>query len=577
MIPPCCNPAFVRSQAERELFERLRRESGTDDWIVLHSLALAEHRRQRAGEIDFILITPLGVFCLEVKGGIVRRENGLWIYGASREDRTTTQRSPFDQAREGMFSLEDRLKAKESPLSRLLFGYGVFAPDCELKASMARSEISENPGFVYDFSDRRSSLREYVRRLSAETTKRYSAAGINDRFCPSKKEAEELAALLRGDFEAAVSDLSLAQDVSRHLVYLEETQREALDSFMQDERAIVLGAAGTGKTILAAEAAVRTLQAGKKVLLLTYNKNLAHYISAKVQENVGDLLKVSSIHELMVKTLEASPFKDELATGLPVADETFWHTWLPQHFALAQSEHSPICDVLIIDEGQDILTEHYLNAVDTLLDGGLCNGRWLWCMDDTNQGAVYGRCDNQASQRLRSLGVSSRLRANIRNTRQIAEAAQKLAGPKLTAGASIEGAAVTYHRVHDAKEARRRILSVVRDLLDEGVSPGQITVLSKHRHPSWGFEAVASELPATVWLDQPAARQLAEHQVEAVSFSTISGFKGLENDFIIVTEVEDLTTELGRALTYVAMTRARAKLIMLLSPEADAQRLRDGA
>jgi superfamily I DNA/RNA helicase len=344
---------------------------------------------------------------------------------------------------------------------------------------------------------------------------------------------------------------------------------------MQDERAIVLGAAGTGKTILAAEAAVRTIQEGKKVLLLTYSKNLAHYISAQVQGKVGELLRVTSIHELMVKTLEISPFNEELAAGLQAADEAFWHTWLPQHFALAQSEHSPICDVLIVDEGQDILTEHYLNAIDALVDGGLSRGRWLWCMDDTNQGAVYGRCDNQATQRLRSHGVSNRLRANIRNTRQIAEAAQKLAGPKLTAGAIVEGSVVTYYRVHDTKEARRRLLSVVKGLLDEGVEPGQITILSKHRNPSWGLEAVAAELPAIVWLDQAAARQLAERRVKAVSFSTISGFKGLENDFIIVTEVEDITSELGRALTYVAMTRARAKLIMLLSPEADAQRLRD--
>jgi hypothetical protein len=540
---------------------------------VLHSLALAEHRRQRAGEIDFILITPLGVFCLEVKGGIVRRENGVWIYGASLDDRTNSQRSPFDQAREGMFSLEDRLKANGTRLAKLLLGYGVVAPDCALKASIARSEISENPGVVYDFTDRRSSLREYIRRLSVETSKRYTAAGINDRFCPSKKDAEELVSLLRGDFEAAVSDLSLAHDVSRHLIHLEETQREALDSFMQDERAIVLGAAGTGKTILAAEAAVRALQEGKKVLLLTYNKNLAQYISAKVHENIGQLLKVSSIHELMVKTLEVSPFKEDLAAGLAVADETFWHTWLPQHFALAQSEHSSICDVLIVDEGQDILTEHYLNAIDPLVHGGLSGGRWLWCMDDTNQGAVYGRCDSEATKRLRSHGVSSRLRANIRNTRQIAEAAQRLAGPKLPAGATIDGAAVTYYRVHDAKEARRRLMSILKDLLDEGVPAGQITVLSRHRTPSWGFEAVASELPAAMWLDQAAARQLADHQVDAVTFSTISGFKGLENDFIIVTEVEDLTSELGRALTYVAMTRARAKLFMLLSPDADAQRL----
>jgi hypothetical protein len=573
MIPPYYDPAAVKSQAERDLFERFRDEPGTTDWVVLHSLALGEHKKQRAGEIDFLVITPLGVFVLEVKGGKIRRENGLWIYGSSHEERTTKPRGPFEQARDAMFSLEERLKAAGSPLAKLFFGYGVVAPDCSLKACVSRTEIADNPGVAYDFDDRRSSLPEYIKRLAAEASRHYSTAGIGDRFKPSKKDAEQLVSLLRGDFEAEVSDLSLAQDVGRNVVLLEEKQREALDAFVQDERVIVLGGAGTGKTILAMEAAIRAVQEGKRVLFLTYTKRFTNYIAAKLAINSSDLLRVSGIHEVMYKVIEDSPFAEELRAEFTNGD-TFWHSWLPEHFTLVQSG-KPMCDVLIVDEGQDILTEKYLDAVDTMVSGGLENGRWLWCMDDRNQGAVYGRCDDEANRRLRKHGVSTRLSSNIRNTRQIADAANRLAAPRANVPASMEGAAVSYYRVQDPKDERRRLISVLQSLLAEGVAPRQITVLSKHRNPSWDFAAVASELPAAIQLDDEAARKMAEHKTEGITFSTISGFKGLENDFIVVTEIDDLTSEQGRTLAYVAMTRTRAKLIMLLSPEADAVRLKE--
>jgi hypothetical protein len=56
MIPPLIHPA-VRSAAERKLFGVIRVDTGTDDWVCLHSLALARHDTKRRGEIDFLLLT----------------------------------------------------------------------------------------------------------------------------------------------------------------------------------------------------------------------------------------------------------------------------------------------------------------------------------------------------------------------------------------------------------------------------------------------------------------------------------------------------------------------------------------
>src|SRR5437879_2671607 len=109
MIPDAVHPACA-SQGERELFHRLRDDPDTRNWIVLHSLDIARHRSQLAGEIDFVVLIPrMGVLCVEVKGcSRMRVENGSWYYGS---DPGGDPRGPFRQAAEAMHSLRSRAAA----------------------------------------------------------------------------------------------------------------------------------------------------------------------------------------------------------------------------------------------------------------------------------------------------------------------------------------------------------------------------------------------------------------------------------------------------------------------------------
>lgn len=73
------------SGGEKEVFRRLRDDPGTEGWIVLHSLSIAEHVERVSGEIDFVVIIPRkGVLCLEIKGcsasQLRRDDRGLWFY-----------------------------------------------------------------------------------------------------------------------------------------------------------------------------------------------------------------------------------------------------------------------------------------------------------------------------------------------------------------------------------------------------------------------------------------------------------------------------------------------------------------
>jgi len=45
----------TKSPGEIEIFNRLKNDPGTDGWVVLHSLDIAEHQSQISGELDFVL------------------------------------------------------------------------------------------------------------------------------------------------------------------------------------------------------------------------------------------------------------------------------------------------------------------------------------------------------------------------------------------------------------------------------------------------------------------------------------------------------------------------------------------
>src|SRR5581483_1339298 len=101
------------SPGEREIFARLKNSPDIDDWVVLHSLDLAQHVRQVYGEADFVIIVPeLGILCVEVKACThLRRDDNGWWYG---NDPKPDSRGPFRQAAEAMHSIRQRI-AKARP------------------------------------------------------------------------------------------------------------------------------------------------------------------------------------------------------------------------------------------------------------------------------------------------------------------------------------------------------------------------------------------------------------------------------------------------------------------------------
>jgi hypothetical protein len=80
---------------------------------------------------------------------------------------------------------------------------------------------------------------------------------------------------LRGDFDFIPTADAVIDDVRKQLDQLTQEQRIVLDVLHDSARVLVDGGAGTGKTLLAIEAAQRMARAGHRVLFLCFNKLLA--------------------------------------------------------------------------------------------------------------------------------------------------------------------------------------------------------------------------------------------------------------------------------------------------------------
>ena len=107
MIPSVISPD-VKSNAEKHIFKWFQKAPGTEDWIILHSLGVSNHKKVIHGEVDFFALIPeMGIFALEVKGGRVRRQNGIWSFTDKYGHTDTKERGPFDQAWEGIYSLKE--------------------------------------------------------------------------------------------------------------------------------------------------------------------------------------------------------------------------------------------------------------------------------------------------------------------------------------------------------------------------------------------------------------------------------------------------------------------------------------
>lgn len=551
-------PAYCPDTAppgEQALYAALAAEADTDGWVVLHSLAIADHVRQVEGEADFVVIVPNnGVLVIEVKSHrrIDILDDGRWKLGND----APTRRGPFQQAKEAMYSIRGYLEQRHVDLQSIPMVYAVWFTHVR-----ARTMLPQTPEWhewqVLDSEDLRLGASASIRRTVAagnahlnDRIQHFSSGGVG----PDASTAERLASLLRPRFEMHVVAGDLRRAREFQLVTFIEEQYRALDAMADNQAVLFTGPAGSGKTLLAVEGARREAAQGRIGRLLCFNRLLGRRLTADLKDNTG--LTVGTFHQELLHLAAVQP--------PPAAGTDFWERELPDRAigALLDAGDGVVGDFLIVDEIQDIASEPFLDVLDLLVDGGLESGRLLLFGDFVRQ-AIFETNDGRDLLRRRCPHlVFNRLTANCRNLPRIGYVVNSFS--KLESGydhfrRQDDGIDPTFLPYEAGSDQSAQVVESVRRLRDEGYDLNEMVVLSPLRSGS------TAETTTDPWLRQVL------HPADGTSprpgrlrHSTIQAFKGLEAPAAVVTDLDRNRVPNFESLLYVGLTRATDRLYAVI-------------
>jgi RecG-like helicase len=115
---------------------------------------------------------------------------------------------------------------------------------------------------------------------------------------PDANDLSSLCDFLRGDFERVRTVKERLAEFDKEVKKYTEEQYRILDSIQLNERCVTQGSAGTGKTMIALESAVRAAAEGKTVFLTCYNRLIGEWMQKQVEE-WKDKITVSSLHSFL--------------------------------------------------------------------------------------------------------------------------------------------------------------------------------------------------------------------------------------------------------------------------------------
>lgn len=480
------------SAGERSLARLLRDVDADPGAVAFYSVDLRSHAYKQQAEADFVILWRGTVIVIEVKGGGVRKHDGVWYTVDRRGDWHKLSTSPMEQARSAGYALRSILTEQ---------GIGWFAHE----AVVVTPDIDAPPNAV-GWLPTHWLARDQMTTAGLAAALDAVVAGARQAPAGQKlARMDDLRTRLFGEFTRMP-----VVDAQRGAVIEEQNratagQSRVLAALARNQRMLVFGGAGTGKSMVLVEAAKQEADQGRSVLVTFRSPSLARYFAP----------------HLAARPVDVIPF-DKLGSAGRY-------------------------DVVLIDEAQDMMTAEAMDTIDAVVAGGRARGRWRMFLDPNNQAHVDGDYDGDVAALIAEEAVAVDLDLNVRNTSAIVHVVQEYLGADVGDPGIVHGERVQWH-TQDGRVTVSDGAAVAAKLVDDGVPRGEI----------WIIDFTSEEAPAK--------------GTDGITVTTPRFAKGLEAEHVVVCGLPEPLDDAGIAAFYVAVTRARVSLHVLVSKD-DKRRL----
>lgn len=525
-----------RMSAEVRMYDALGTQLGYG-WTVIYDVAWLGAKSvedgARDGQVDFVVAHPKkGVLLIEVKGGRIRFDGTQRQWFSMDREGVSHEIDPVAQVRRSKFSLLAKLQMVPSLRHKWIeLSHAVCFPHSARPSNAVTPDCPPEIIIGADDFDRLPTRIE-------EILKYWHG---NKVFEHGDIIVREMTRLLAQSVELRTPLGVQALDEQQTIIQLTESQLRALSYIRKVRRAVISGAAGSGKTFLAIEKTKQLAAEGFSTLLVCHSSLLAQFLKTLIEDHQN--IEVMTIHELARTRMAAANLP-------PAADVTLLPTLL---FEAMTRLRDHTYDAIIVDEGQDMTTEWWLALESCLKEG---RESVFYAFQDSHQSLMGG------SATLPDDMIELMLEDNVRNTQNICEAirhhyhGQIAIVPRGPAGRPAEQ--IAYSGQGELAKALGGVL--VRLLTTERFRNTDLIVLTPR-------SLEQSALPS---LKVPGSIELVPHFPAAkgrqIQFASVAEFKGLERKVVVVAELDDaLPSEPERrnAMCYVAFSRPRHHLVLL--------------
>lgn len=566
------SPREGANASEFKLFEALRTHGANKDWTVVHSILIGRDPDVIVGEADFFVLIPnKGIVVIEAKApSQVTYKSGDWFL----EGTPKPKKNPLDQANRARGALRkfvDELGIEdEVPIARMVWftslGRYQFDPESGGDFQFHEWEL----GWKQDLSTPIQAVEHVIDSFLRHYSKSETIKLSPERF--TQEVAERISGAFFADFAVAEDPLDRTKERAEERKRLLADQFKILDAIEDNPHIYLEGAAGSGKSFLISEAAMRARRAEKRTLVTCWNVLMAEELARQMPHSSDLNFIVKDINTIMLD------FADLKSNPLDAGSE--WYERELPELALAGLKRKPFLgqfSVILIDEFQDLVGK--LKVLEFLLSlgrgSGLNETSLVVAGDERQQILVDNRGSMGSFATAKALLpglVKYKLRANTRMSPKLHREMQQLLGIKLE---------VDEHRIKSDKTGGLTVIETspkqqakaLRDCLKDlmlSYSPTEIRVLSPFgAQRSLIGKLFESEVKANdeVWLKSNARHASTNGEIR---WRSISKFKGLEDEVVVITDVGDESAEFfaqrGQPIAdwlYVGISRARHRCVLL--------------